>query len=387
MRRSVAFLLVSVLTLMLCSPAMAAGIVLPGRDLPSPGRDLIITNPDLKTDLLKVAVKDIPVTFSAIANRYTGVDPATTFDMNGDLVGDLKVSSTEVIGQNGAKLQLVDPPALNLDNVHLLPGAGYADKAPLQLSRVYVAQLPGGTYAKFMVLQATPKVTLWFMYGTQTNSVLTVDGANSQAVLTWDALPDAALGYNIYRYEVNDNAYSITQLNDFTVQATTFTNETAANRYYLYVVQAIKEGGSPGSLTTVAAVFVTHRARTLVVGLNAGSAKLDAGSVTVAAPPVIKRGLMMVPASLFQHAGVTVSFDASTGRLTMSRRLEAVTYTMVMTIDSPDYTWNGTAYKTDVPPYKSGAEVMVPLRVVAPVLGFGVTFNSSTRAATIGWYE
>lgn len=40
---------------------------------------------------------------------------------------------------------------------------------------------------------------------------------------------------------------------------------------------------------------------------------------------------------------------------------------MVMTVDVPDYTWNGSSYKADVPPYKeAGNEVMVPLRVVAP---------------------
>lgn len=111
-----------------------------------------------------------------------------------------------------------------------MPGAGFSDSVDLQVSRVYVAALPGGDYAKFLVLQATPKVTVWFHYGRQTKSILKADGAQSRAVLTWDALPDAALGYNIYRYEVNDNSYSVTQLNDFRVLETTFTDETAVNR-------------------------------------------------------------------------------------------------------------------------------------------------------------
>jgi len=30
---------------------------------------------------------------------------------------------------------------------------------------------------------------------------------------------------------------------------------------------------------------------------------------------------------------------------------------------------------------------MVPLRIVAPILALGVTFDSTEREATIGWYE
>ncbi|HYF94399.1 MAG TPA: stalk domain-containing protein [Symbiobacteriaceae bacterium] len=69
------------------------------------------------------------------------------------------------------------------------------------------------------------------------------------------------------------------------------------------------------------------------------------------------------------------------------RRLENVTYTGVMTVDSPDYTWNGSAYQADVPPYKAGSVVMIPLRVVAPALGFGLAFNSADRTATLQWFE
>lgn len=57
-----------------------------------------------------------------------------------------------------------------------------------------MAQLPGGDYAKFMVLQASPKVTIWFHHGKPTSSVLQADGEDGRAVLTWDPLPDAELG-------------------------------------------------------------------------------------------------------------------------------------------------------------------------------------------------
>lgn len=164
-------MLVPLLLLLTAVPANAAiGGFQPGPILINPG-------------ILK-PLAPIPVAFSAIANKYAGIDPATVFDLNGDLVGDLKVSTTEVTGQNGAQVQLLDPAELNLDNVQQVPAAGYTAKAPLQIARVYVANLSGGTYAKFMVLQASPKVTLWFMAGTPTSSVLKADGSNSHAVLT-----------------------------------------------------------------------------------------------------------------------------------------------------------------------------------------------------------
>jgi hypothetical protein len=279
-RQWIGRLLVPLLVLFFSVPASAidfnSGIIL------NPGT--IVTTPIFQFQ------PPVPVAFGAIANRYQGVDPATVFDMNGDLVGDLKISATEVTGQNGAKVQLLQPAQLNLDQVQSAPTIGYAASAPLQLSRVYMAQLTNGTYAKFMVLQASPKVTLWFHSGPPTTSVLKANGEGSHAVLTWDALADAALGYNIYRYTVEDNAYTVTQLNDFTVQGTTFTDNTASARYYLYIVQAIKAGGTPGTLTTVAPVYVQFKQRNMVVTPNSLAAKLDGANLTLAAQPVIKNG-------------------------------------------------------------------------------------------------
>lgn len=384
MRRWIAGLVVFLLA---CASAATASAVeltpAPGTPLRNPGNLLI--NPIL-VPIIPINLQPLPVAFSAVANKYTGVDPATVFDLNGDLVGDVKISSTQVAAQNGAQVLLLNPVELNLDNVQTVPAAGYAATASLQLSRVYVAKLSNG-YAKFMVLQASPKVTIWFHYGVETTSVLKADGTGSHAVLTWDPLSDATQGYNIYRYEVSDTSYTVTKLNDFAIKATTFTDNTARNRYYIYVVQALKAGGSPGSLTTAAPVQVTSQQRSMVIAMTPGTVTVDGAAVPVAVKPTIKNGLAMIPASLLTHAGVKVTFDAASGGLTMTRRLENVTYTVVMTIDSPDYTWNSTAYQADVPPYKAGSEVMVPLRVVAPVLGLGVTFNSDDMTATVGWFE
>lgn len=374
MRRIVSPLLVLVLLLVSAVPASAAAF----ETIISP----IIVNPNLK-----VIAPPIAVAFSVVPNRYTDVDPATSFDLNGDLVGDLKVSSTAVTGQNGAQVLLLDPPALNLDQVQTVPGAGYTATAPTSLSRVYAVKLTTGGYAKFMLLQTSPKITIWFHFGMPTTSVLTVDGTGSRAVLTWDALPDAQLGYNVYRYEfLDNNAYNVTLLNDFTEKGLTFTDNTAKNRYYLYVVIAIKSNGAFGTSTTVAAVQVQSQQRNLVIATATGTAKLDGANVSMAAAPVIKNGRLMVPATLLEHAGVQVTVEAS-GKITLSRRLENVTYTTIMQVDSPDYTWNGSAYKADVPPYKAGSVVMVPLRVVAPALAFGLSFNSADRTATVQWFE
>lgn len=331
----------------------------------------------------------ILVAFSAISNRYTNVDPATVFDLDGDLTGDLSIGSTTVTGKNGALVQLLNPAQLNLDQVQSVPSGGYSASASLQLSRVYVVQLTGGGYAKFMILQAAPKVTIWFHYGSTTTSELKADGTGGHAKLTWGALPDAVLGYNVYRYEIGDNnSYTVTLLNDFTIQQTSFVDDTAQSRYYIYAVQAIKSGGTPGSLTTVAAVFVQSLQRSLQMSLTTDQAKLDGTkNVKLDAKPVIKNGWMMVPATVLTSTGTNVAFDGSTGHLTLTRKIGNVAYKVEMTVDDKDYTWNGTKYKTDVPPYKSGSVVMVPLRVVAPVLGVGVTFNSVDRTATIQWAE
>jgi hypothetical protein len=263
---------------------------------------------------------------------------------------------------------------------------GYSASAAVQLSRVYVAKLGGGGYAKFMLIQTSPKVTIWFHFGMPTSSELKGDGTGGKATLTWTALPDAALGYNVYRYEFLDgNSYTVTLLNDFTVQGTTFTDNTAQNHYYLYVVIAMKAGGAFGSQTTVAPVNVQSLQGSIVLTLSPASAKLDGTAITLAAPPMIKNGRLMVPSSLLENAGVKV--DIGGGKITLTRRLDNVTYTVVMTLDAPEYTWNGSEFKADVPPYISGANAMVPLRVVAPALAFGLSFNSTDRSATVQWFE
>ncbi|HYF93451.1 MAG TPA: copper amine oxidase N-terminal domain-containing protein [Symbiobacteriaceae bacterium] len=382
MRRWIGSLLVMLLVLLAALPASAAdgpmvptSPKLPGGTLP-------------RLELPNLRNSDTPVAFSAIANRYTNLDPATIVDLNGDLTGDLQVTNNTVTAKNGAKVQLLEPAVLNLDEVQAVPTSGYAATAAVQLSRVYVAQLAGGGYAKFMLLQASPKVTVWFHFGTPTTSRLTLDGSGGTAVLSWDALPDAQLGYNIYRYEILEgNAYSVTLLNDFTVRETTFADTTSKNRYYLWVVIAIKENGAFGNSTTVAAGAVQAQQRSLVISLEPAAAKLNGANVVVPKAPVIRGGRLMVPASILTSAGVTVNFDAGPGKVTLSRRIDTVTYTLVMTVDSTQYTWNGASYEADVAPYKNGNEVMVPLRVVAPALGFGTTFNSEDRTATIQWYE
>jgi hypothetical protein len=377
MRRLISCLVVMLTVIMVTGAANAAGF----------GTGTIEIAPTLGSAKMVAVKPPVPVAFSAIANRYTDVDPATQFDLNGDLVADLSVSATTVTGKNGATVQLVDPAALSLDQVQSVPTSGYSATAAVQLSRVYVMQLPnGGGYAKFMLLQVSPKVTIWFMYGMPTTSELKADGTGGHAVLTWTALPDAALGYNVYRYEMLDNnSYTVTLLNDFTVQETTFTDNTALNHYYLYVVIAMKAGGAFGSATTVAPAQVQSLQRSIVISLTGGTAKLDGAPVTLDSPAVIKNGRLMVPASLLTNAGVKVTVAGD--QITLVRRLDNVTYTVVMTINTPDYTWNGSAYKADVPPYVAGSVVMIPLRVAAPALGYGLTFNSADRTATMNWFE
>jgi hypothetical protein len=378
-RKLIRYLLVSALVLFVgAGPALAAA----GPFVTFPP---VVTIPNLPVRTLK---PPLPIAFGPVPNRYTDVDPTTQFDLNGDLIPDLSVSATTITGRNGTLVQIVEPAALSLDQIQEVPASGYSATAAVQLSRVYTAQLPGGWYAKFLLVQVSPKITIWFHAGTQTPSRLTADGTGGHAALTWGPLADAALGYNVYRYEFLDgNAYTVSLLNDFTVQDTTFTDNTALNHYYLYQVVAIKAGGDFGSSTTAAAVNVQSLLRKLVISLSPAGAKLDEAPVTLASPPVIKNGRLVVPATLLTNAGVKVTYDTASEKLTLIRRLDNVTYTVVMTVNTPDYTWNGSAYQADVPPYVQGNAVMIPLRVAAPALGFGLAFDSASRTATIQWFE
>lgn len=355
---------------------------------PAVGNNLLIPSQSNLIDAKLAVGAPVHVAFNAVPNRYSDVDPATTFDLNGDLVGDLSVGADTVTGKNGALVQLIEPAVFSLDQISSVPPAGYAATASAQLSRVYVMKLPAGGYAKFMLLQKSPKVTIWFHYGTVTTSLLQANGQGGHAVLSWGSLPDAALGYNVYRYEfLDNNAYSVTLLNDFTIKETTFTDNTALNHYYLYVVIAIKNNGSFGAQTTVAPVNVQSVQRNLVMGVDSNMAKLDGANLVLAKKTVIKNGRMMVPASVFSNIGVKVTFDSASEKLTLSRRLDNVTYTIVMTVNEAAYTWNGNEYKADVLPYKDGNEVMVPARVAAPGLAYGLSFNSSDTTATVQWFE
>lgn len=381
MQRRIAALCVALLFLLAAGTVSAAGFQQPPGQIPAP-----ITGGQLLGKPIQ-ANPATPIAFNVISNRYTDVDPATTFDLNGDLTGDMLVSGSQVLAKNGAKVKLLDPPVMSLDDVQSVTDDGLAESAPVQQNRVYVMKLSTG-YAKFMLLQTSPKVTIWFHYGVPTTGVLAADGATGKAVLTWTAMADAALGYNVYRYEIMDNwSYQVTLLNDFTVKELTYTDNTALRHNYLYVVAAIKADGSFGKTTTVAPCSIQSVQKTLTIDLSAGTAKLGATAITLEAPLVIKNGRLMVPASLLTSAGVVVTQDAAAGKVTLTRRIDNVTYTLVMSLDIPDYTWNGSAYKADVPPYKAGSVVMVPLRVVAPGLGFGLSFNSANRTATLQWYE
>lgn len=362
----------------------------PGTYVPVPEGPIHDNTPVVRPDTL-IANK-INIAFNAIPARYSDMDPSTVFDLDGDLVGDISVGIANVTAKNGALIQYLDPAQFDMDQVYSVPTGGYKATAVTLASHIYVAKLPNGYYAKFIIVQSSPKVTIKFCYGKPTPSVLRANGEGSHAVLTWDPLPDAQLGYNVYRYEpTSDGYYNLMLLNDFTVKETTFTDNTAANHYYLYVVEAIKNNNGDigyGSTTTVAPVFVQSMQCSLVITANSTAANLNGSPITAAAASVIKNGRLMIPASLLTNIGVNVTYVKSTNKLTLVRRpVNDVTYTVVMTVDVPQYTWNGTDYTSDVPPYTVGNEVFIPLRTVAPALGYGLSFNHVTTEATLSWFE
>ena len=69
-------------------------------------------------------------------NQYTEIDPSTQFDLNGDLTGNIFINATQITGKNGTEIQLLDPPALSLNQINNVPSAGYSASVSTQLSRV-----------------------------------------------------------------------------------------------------------------------------------------------------------------------------------------------------------------------------------------------------------
>lgn len=93
MRRWMGGLLIPLLIWLSSVPALAAD--LPGLPIKNP--EVIMPGPiEINPELL---LAPVPIAFGAVANRYQGVDPATVFDLNGDLVGDVKVSGDKVRGR------------------------------------------------------------------------------------------------------------------------------------------------------------------------------------------------------------------------------------------------------------------------------------------------
>lgn len=277
----------------------------------------------------------------------------------------------------------------------MAPTSGYTGSAVFERESLYLAKLPDGSYAKLWAISSSEVLVF---YGTPTTSLLLADGRSGAVELSWDPLPDADQGYNVYRYAVYGEDHSRWEqipLNDFAVTETTLTDRSVTRlRPYLWVVQAVRTDGSEGSSTTVAAgaAFVTDR--TTVLSLDPASATLDGNAVPMTVPPVIRNHRVSVPASLLAHAGVAIRFKNDRESTVVRHfRENATTNEVYMTLDSTSFrvlTWMSEApeeYEADAAPYMDGNEVMLPLRDIGRFLWITPTFDSRTRTVLLTWQE
>ncbi len=97
-------------------------------------------------------------------------------------------------------------------------------------------------------------------------------------------------------------------------------------------------------------------------------------------PPVIENGRTLVPLrAIFEALGAVVSWEPSTRTVTGVKG----TKTIILTIDRTDATVNGIQKALDVPATIRNNRTLVPLRFISESLGSIVSWDGTSRTATI----
>ena len=96
--------------------------------------------------------------------------------------------------------------------------------------------------------------------------------------------------------------------------------------------------------------------------------------------PAIVDDRTLVPVrGVFEHLGFEVDWDAGTRQATLTSHA----YTVVLTIDSANFTTNGASHALDVPAQIIGGSTMVPLRAVLESVGYYLSWDAGTRTVLI----
>ncbi|MDR2355776.1 MAG: N-acetylmuramoyl-L-alanine amidase [Clostridiales Family XIII bacterium] len=107
---------------------------------------------------------------------------------------------------------------------------------------------------------------------------------------------------------------------------------------------------------------------------------LDGLPVESDVPPFIVRERTLIPArALFERMGASVSWDDATRQVAVSTTAAGI----ILTIDVFEYAINGNIFDMEVPPLIHGDRTMIPVRVVAEALGYGISWDESTRTVVI----
>lgn len=110
------------------------------------------------------------------------------------------------------------------------------------------------------------------------------------------------------------------------------------------------------------------------------SIELNGERIDLEVPAYTARGRVMAPArQLLNALGAEVEWEDGSGKV-ICRRGETV---IVFQLDNRKTTVNGQTVELEEPPYLIGGRVVVPLRIVAEVMGAQVAWSEDTRTVSI----
>ena len=110
---------------------------------------------------------------------------------------------------------------------------------------------------------------------------------------------------------------------------------------------------------------------------------IDKKTVSSSVAPYVKNGTTLVPLRVISETlGADVSWNSTKRQAT----IETAAYKVVFTIDSPKYTVNGVYKTLETPAELKSGSTMIPIRAFAESIGAVVSYEASTKTATINYF-
>jgi phosphate transport system substrate-binding protein len=110
---------------------------------------------------------------------------------------------------------------------------------------------------------------------------------------------------------------------------------------------------------------------------------IDGKTVSPTIAPYVENGTTLVPLRMISETlGAAVSWNGTKHQAT----IQTAAYTVVFTIDSPEYSVNGVSKTLANPARLQNGNTMVPIRAFAEAIGAAVDYNASTNTAIVNYF-